>query len=550
MSGGHDELAAAADGSADGVAWFGNEGELRAALEAWRPGATLHAAHASGDWEALLAEADTTADVLVWRGIQDKGRDLRARLATAEVGYPGLVVFMRPLLLPAGFWAIDPHAGEQPPDPNDPTDPSPTVEDLAVGRASASLLAAHDRDADVVARRADIIAQISAGLAHPEKRRRVIVGPAPRRLTDYDAALWSHAPSLHAADLPHLHWPVVLRHPHLVIGIVRAARGDASGDLWRVLAHRVAEFSFRAPALDWARRAYLHHHTPEMETLLCQRYQEALRLHLERMDVRAVATLLDRWVRDQPDGFAPMKRVLVADAWNDDEAVLDADPEAVSGGRPASWAEALRLHARAHLRRGDEAAAEAALIDALAIERAAGEARDLGAWASLVHRHGPATPAPEGGVVTRAALADVMRRRGRLDEAAAILVGLVPIERPEVWHVRGRLAEALGQVAEASEDYARAIAASQTALDEANARLAQAAFHARHGDIDAATFEAVHAWSVAMSGVPAVRRLAIGLAAWDLVGPNGRAAIEAEVALAIDDAPATLRAAKSWLARL
>jgi tetratricopeptide (TPR) repeat protein len=547
VSGGHRELAAAADGSADGVAWFGNEGELRAAVEAWRPGATLHAAHATGDWEALLAEADTSADVLVWRGIQDKGRDLRARLATAEVGYPGLVVFMRPLLLPAGFWAIDPHADEQ---PNDPNDPAPTPEDLAVGRAPASLLAAHDRDDDVVARRADIVAQISAGLVHPEKRRRVIVGPEPRRLTEYDAALWSHAPSLRASDLPHLHWPVVLRHPHLLLGIVRAARGDASGDLWRALAHRVAEFSFRAPALDWARRAYLHHHTPEMETLLGQRYQEALRLHLERMDVRAVATLLDRWARDQPDGFAPLKRALVADAWNDDEAVLGTDPAIVSGGRPASRAEALRLHARAHLRRGDEAAAEASLIDALAIERAAGEARDLGAWASLVHRHGAPTPAPDGGVVTRAALADVMRRRGRLDEAASVLAGLVPVERPEVWLVRGRLAEAQGQVAAAAEDYAHAIAASQTALDEANARLAQAGFHARHGDLDAARFEAIHAWSVAMSGVPAVRRLAVGLAAWDLVGPTARDAIEAEVALAIDDAPATLRAAKSWRTRL
>ena len=61
-----------------------------------------------------------------------------------------------------------------------------------------------------------------------------------------------------------------------------------------------------------------------------------------------------------------------------------------------------------------------------------------------------ATPAPDGGVVTRAALADVMRRRGELDEAAAVLAVLPPIERPEVWLVRGRLAEKQGRAAEAA----------------------------------------------------------------------------------------------------
>lgn|GEM_PF-3550970 len=545
---GLEELSAAAAGSADGVAWFGTERELCAVVEAWRPGATIRTAHATGDWEALLAEVDPAADVLVWRGIQDRGRDLRARLAAAEVGYAGLVVFLRPLLLPPGFWAIDPHDVSAPVE-GAGAEPA-SVEDVALGRASAREMRLRDQEPAVVARREDIAGQITAGLFHPEKRRRVIVGPEPRRLTDEDAVLWSQAPRFEIAALSNLHWPVVLRHPHLVVGLVRAARRDATGELWRTLARRVAEFSFRAPALDWARRAYLHHHTPPMETLLCQRYQEALKLGLERMDQRAVGALIDRWERDQPDGFAALKRVLVADAWNDDDAVLAADPVAVSGGRAAVRAEVLRLHARAHLRRGDEAAAERVLRDALAVERAAGEARDLGAWASLVHRHGTAKPAPDGGVVTRAALADVMRRRGEAAEAARLLDELAPFERPEVWLVRGRLAEEQGRHEAAAADYAQAVAASETALDEANTRLALAAHHARRGDLEAARIEAVHAWGVAMSGVPAVRRLAIAFAAWDLVGPVAKRAIEEEVALAIDDAPPTLRAARSWAARL
>ena len=89
-------------------------------------------------------------------------------------------------------------------------------------------------------------------------------------------------------------------------------------------------------------------------------------------------------------------------------------------------------------------------------------------------------------MLTRAALADVMRRRGELDAAAQLLAELEPIERPEVWLVRGRLAEQQGRGEDAAADFAQAVAVSQTALDEANGRLALASFHARRGDRDAA----------------------------------------------------------------
>jgi len=544
---GFEAFAAAAAAGAAGVAWFGTERELRAVLAAWRPEATLHAASAAGDWDALLADASKPADLLVWRSVQDQHRELRARLAVAEVGATSLSVFLRPMLLPPGFWAIDP-APDADADVAPP--PAPTLDDLAYGRAPAAALVAHAADPAVLDRRLDIAEQISRGLVDPEPRRRILIGPALHRLTDHDAAIWADLPRLDPADLPRLHWPAVLRHPHLVIGLVRAARRDPSGELWRALARRVSEFPFRAPALDWARRAHRHQPTPEMETLLCQRYQEVLRLGLERMDVRGVAALLDRWERDEPDGPAPIKRLLVADAWNDDATVLAVDPGAFAPANPALRAEVLRLQARAHQRCGDPAAAEAVLHEALALERDAGLARDLGAWASLVHRHGPPQPAPGGGTVTRAHLADLLRRRGALEAAAELLAGLDQAPRPEPWLASARLAEAAGAPDVAEARFEHAVTIAQTTLDEANARLARAAFHRRLGACDAARAEAVHAWGLAMSGVPAVRRLAIGLAAWDLVEAVDRPAIAEEVALAIDDAPPTLRAVTEWKRRM
>lgn len=570
-------LAAAPGGGADGVAWFGAEPALRAAIAAAWPGAVVHAAAAAEAWDLLLADAGAEADVIIWRGIHGRGRDLRVRIAMAEAGFGGVPIYLRPTLIPPGFWALDPGDGAV-----DPDAPTPSLDDLALGRADAATLAGAATDGHVLARRAEVAAQIAAGLVHPEKRRRVLIGSAPspptgapveaaplRRVTDHDAAIWSRTAALAPDAVDRVHWPLVFEVPHLVVGLVRAARRDATGILWWALARRVAELPLRAPALDWARRAHRQAveranlagrasvrdrsggqpSVHETASLLERRYEEALRGLLERVDARAIEALLVAWARDLPGGFASVKRALVADALEDDDAVLVIDPESAANGRASSRAEVSRLHGRAHARRGELAQAEAALREALAVEVAAGEARDLGAWASLTQRHLSGQPAPAGAAVTRATLADVLRRAGRLDDAEEVLAP-ADAARLEVLTAAARLAEARRDSDAAERHYRAAIAACRVPRDAVTAHLELASWLARSGARDEAADEAAVAWRLAVDTLHAVRRLAIGLVAWELVGEDERRAIEADVAIALDDAPPTLRAARAWAARL
>lgn len=485
-----------------GVAWFGGDDALARALG--RLGVSAVLLTASDDYDEVAAAVPAGAEALVWRGVGDRARDLLVRCALAEVGFGGRLVYARPTFAPPGFALVDdPGRLGAPPEP----------------------LTGYSAEA------------VTAALVADGGGRRAVVGGEP--MDDDLAAAWSASAEPLGLDLARVRWPLVHRFPQLVVGIVRAVAAGAPGG-WEVLAERAPSLPFPAPALRWARRAHAEAPTAATAARLDQRFAAALAERVRRGRERQAAELLAAWRAARPGPASALHGLLEAWARGDGGAVLAAG----SGGAGGA-ARGLVLRARAAVlaEGGELEGAEAALRAGLAAERAAGEALEGTPHALLSAGALEPTPAPGGGVSTRAALARVLLGREAVDDARVIARGL-----PE-GAVRDTL---IARVELAAGDAARALGAArlgvaraESAREEVEARLvlglALAASGASGGD------EAARAWARAAVDLPPAERLVAALALRPLLAEEVRGDVDSDVAFVLEDVPETLRARRAWL---
>jgi len=496
--------------SAAPIAYFGPDQALLAAVRDELPGATVALLTAGDDHEVMVGAAASGADVLAWRGVQDRGRDIQVRLAVAEAGFAGLLVYRRPHLEPPGFRLVDGGEALVAPAPAPPGDPEDVLRALTASR---------------VARRGD--------------------GPDRRGLDDELIAAWASSEAVTSVDPESVAWPLVHRHPLVCVGLVKAAiRGVPK--MWAALAARAVELPFRAPRLGWARRAYAETPDEAARARLSAAWDDLVTGRIAVGDVVGARAHLRAWDEELPGGPARGRGILLAAALGDLVPALASEPRAAAGGMPALEAELLRLRGRARLAAGDAVGAAVDLEAALALEITAEQARDWGAWESAMAPSVAATSAPSGGAATRLALIELALRAGDLAGANAWASGLSS-SAPAAWVARALLASARGDTASAWACWAAAVAATRgTPLASAEVR----ARHARQLHEAGASPARVTAMAAAalaeIAGVPLVARLELCLALRDVLPPDRRAQLDTEVAFALDELPADLGAVRTW----
>ncbi|PIE17224.1 MAG: hypothetical protein CSA66_06390 [Proteobacteria bacterium] len=438
------------------MAWFGDRGSLEQALAEGCPGLSLQVHDAGRPWPelvraALSADADTA---IAWTGVHELARELRVRLAMARADVGALLVVLRPTVATPGLWGVEPPP-RRPREPEDRLAALLAAEPSALERAralvgdgtldegalvarleaaedpgAASALAAYEAGAieveavvqarvsadvlralwgrpEVAARRADIAEQLGWAITHTLPRRRFFVAPMGRPIEPPDASLW--LPSLAGAAewARNPRWPLIFRHPRLLVGLVRAAERSDRGTLWWRLADKAPELPFPAPALGWARR-YAAVDPDGGEPLLGLRYQQAVSHAAMRDDFDRIAGLTAAWQADLPAGWGGVKARLLAAICGDDERVVALRPEVEGARSHAVEAELFRLRGLVLRRAGYLAEAEVDLRTALALELQWGRARDLAPWSSLILPHDAGRETAVGSAATRVALAALL----------------------------------------------------------------------------------------------------------------------------------------------